>query len=38
MSALCQKQTFCAAKKMSLFDYLVGGRKTPWAVRLILAP
>src|SRR6516162_5387051 len=24
MSALCQKQTFCAAVKISLFDYLVG--------------
>jgi len=23
MSALCQKQTFCAAAKMKLFDYLV---------------
>ena len=24
MSALCQKQTFCAAAKMTLFDHLVG--------------
>jgi hypothetical protein len=24
MSALCQKQTFCAAAKMSIFDHLVG--------------
>jgi hypothetical protein len=25
MSALCQKQTFCAAAQMSLFDHLIGG-------------
>src|SRR5262249_15661122 len=25
MSALCEKQTFCAAVESSLFDYLVGG-------------
>jgi Class II release factor RF3, C-terminal domain len=25
MSAKCQKQTFCAAAKMTLFDHLVGG-------------
>jgi hypothetical protein len=24
MSALCQKQTFCAAAQKSLFDHLVG--------------
>jgi hypothetical protein len=24
LSALCQKQTFCAAAKMTLFDHLVG--------------
>src|SRR5262249_35265400 len=24
MSALCQKQTFCAAERTSLFDHLVG--------------
>jgi hypothetical protein len=27
MSALCQKQTFCTAAKVSLFDHLVGGRE-----------
>ena len=27
MSALCQKQTFCAAPKTGLFDHLVGGHK-----------
>ena len=27
MSALCQKRTFCAAERTSLFDQLVGGRK-----------
>jgi hypothetical protein len=25
MSALCQKRTFCAAAKTTLFDHLVGG-------------
>jgi hypothetical protein len=25
MSALCQKETFCGAAQMSLFDQLVGG-------------
>jgi hypothetical protein len=25
MSALCQKRTFCAAERTSLFDHLVGG-------------
>ena len=25
MSALCQKRTFCAAAKTSLFNHLVGG-------------
>jgi|SRR6516165_9709793 len=27
MSALCQKQTFCAAVQMSLFDHLVGNQQ-----------
>ena len=27
MSALCQKQTFCAAVEALLFDYLVSGRE-----------
>ena len=27
MSALCQKRTFCAAAKLSLFDYLIGRRE-----------
>jgi hypothetical protein len=27
MFALCQKQTFCAAAKISLFDHLVGERE-----------
>jgi hypothetical protein len=30
MSALGQKQTFCAAAKMSLFDHLVGYGEHPW--------
>jgi hypothetical protein len=27
MSALCQKQTFCGAAKLRLFDHLVGERQ-----------
>jgi hypothetical protein len=27
MSALCQKQTFCTAAKVSLFNHLVDGRE-----------
>src|SRR6516162_11713567 len=30
MSALCQKQTFCAAERTSLFDHLVGTREQRW--------
>ena len=29
MSALCQKRTLCAAKKMSLFHHLVGAGRSP---------
>ena len=30
MSALCQKRTFCAAERTSLFDHLVGSGKERW--------